>query len=117
MRTVVQSAGRSLFVVWFVALGLATAASAADRRIIQTPEADYAGFDYNTIRNIDINQCRAACLSDNKCAAFTYNTRATWCFLKSDFTALSATPGAIAGRVVAAIDLTPSVERTRLGEL
>ncbi len=117
MRTVVQSAGRSLFVAFLMVLGLAAAGSAADRRIIQTPEADYAGFDYNTIRNVDINQCRAACLSDNKCAAFTYNSRATWCFLKSDFTALAAAPGAIAGRVVTAIDVTPTVERTRLGEL
>ena len=78
--------------------GLAlTAASAADRRIIQTPEADYTGFDYSTIRNVDINQCRAACLSDNKCAAFTYNTRATWCFLKSDYNQLKPFSGAAEG--------------------
>jgi uncharacterized protein YfaS (alpha-2-macroglobulin family) len=118
MRTVVLSARRSFLFVCLMAMGLAvTAASAAERRIIQTPEADYSGFDYNTLKNVDINQCRAACLADNKCAAFTYNTKATWCFMKSDFTALSASPGAIAGRVVAAVDLTPSLERTRLGEL
>jgi SAM-dependent methyltransferase len=78
-----------------------------------TAHADYTGFDYSTLKNVTINQCQAACLGDNKCAAFTYNPKATWCFMKSDFGALSSSAGAIAGRVVtvAAPSLSPKVSR------
>jgi len=86
-------------------------------RILLTPDADYAGFDYNTIKGTDIEGCKAACLADGNCRAFTFNNKAGWCFLKSDFGALASFPGATAGRVVAWPDFTPSLEKTRLGEL
>ena len=34
------------------------------------------------------------------CRAFTYNTKAKWCFLKSDFAMLKPFNGAVAGKVV-----------------
>lgn len=111
--------GRALAVGAVAALGftLVDGLQAAERRVILTNEADYAGFDYSTIRDTDIAACQAACLGDAMCRAFTFNTRAGWCFLKSDFTALSAAAGAIAGRVVDTVEFTPSLERQRLAEL
>ena len=84
-----------------IALSLTgTAALAAGKRVIVTPNADYAGFDMQTVKNVDQAQCQAACLANGTCRAFTFNTKANWCFLKSDFGALSATPDAVAGRVL-----------------
>ena len=118
MRTVALAASRSILVIGlFVAALGATAASAADKNVITSPNADYSGFDYSTVKNVTVNQCQTACLADNKCAAFTYNTKASWCFLKSDFSALSSSPGSTAGRVVAVAAVTPTLEQTRLGEL
>ncbi len=94
-----------------------TPAMAAGKRVIITPNADYSGFDMETVKNVDQAACQAACLADGACRAFTFNTKAQWCFLKSDFGVLAATPDAVAGRVVEAIDLTPSIERQRLAEL
>ena len=67
--------------------------SAAERRVIVTPDADYPGFDYKTVKDVDLDACQAACLADNTCRAFTFNTKAGWCFLKSDFGALAADAG------------------------
>ncbi len=94
-----------------------TPALAAPKRVIVTPNADYSGFDMKTVKDVDQAGCQTDCLADGSCRAFTFNTKAKWCFLKSDFGALAATPDAVAGRVVEAIDLTPSIERQRLAEL
>ncbi len=78
---------RSLF-----AAGLAAAAAiavsampaVADRTLERLPGVDLPGFDYRTLRNVPLPECENACLADSNCAAFTYNERATWCFMKSD---------------------------------
>ena len=112
---------RGLFIAFSVALvgmGLAaTPGEAAGRRIIVTPDADYSGFDTKTLKGVDIEACKTACLGDNTCHAFTFNNKAGWCFLKSDFGALASFPGATAGRAVDVAELTPSLEKKRTGEL
>ncbi|WP_246710720.1 alpha-2-macroglobulin family protein [Mesorhizobium sp. RMAD-H1] len=72
------------------------------RQVITTPDADYFGSDLRTEQNVSLEQCEVACVGDNACRAFTYNVKAQWCFLKSDFTRLNPSPGAIAGKVVEA---------------
>src|SRR5690606_33392124 len=37
---------------------------------------------------------------DDACRAFTYNTGAQWCFLKSDYTEAKPFIGAVAGKIV-----------------
>ena len=97
--------------------GALTAGQAAERRMIVTPEADYSGFDYKTVKGVDLPACEAACIADEACRAFTFNQSAGWCFLKSDFGLLAATPGATAGRLVVTAELTPSLEQQRIAEL
>lgn len=80
-------------------LGAATAAEKA-RRIETTKDADYYGFDLRTEKDVSLDTCKAVCLADRQCRAFTYNTKAQWCFLKSDYNKLKPFPGAVAGRVV-----------------
>ncbi|MBO3758258.1 alpha-2-macroglobulin family protein [Ciceribacter sp. L1K22] len=75
-------------------------ASETTRTVVTTTDADYFGFDLRTERNVSLEQCEQTCVEDDICRAFTYNPKARWCFLKSDFETPNAFPGAIAGRVV-----------------
>lgn len=45
---------------------------------------DIMGFDYDSRRDVSISECEAACTSDSKCQAATYNNQVRFCFLKSD---------------------------------
>jgi uncharacterized protein YfaS (alpha-2-macroglobulin family) len=80
-------------------LGMAQAA-AAERSIVLSPDSDYPGADYQTVKDIALDQCTKLCIGDPQCKAFTYNPKARWCFLKSEMGPLTAVPGATAGRVV-----------------
>ncbi|PHP67666.1 hypothetical protein CSC94_08185 [Zhengella mangrovi] len=87
--------------VFVLALAGVSLASAAEVRHIETIEnADYFGFDLRTEKDVSLQQCEAICLNDRECRAFTYNTRAGWCFLKSDHGTVNPFDGAVAGRVV-----------------
>lgn len=79
---------------------MATAAGAQDRRIVTIDDADFFGGDYRTVKDVDLDGCKSVCLSDNQCRAFTFNTSAGWCFLKTDYGELQSFAGAVAGRVV-----------------
>ena len=119
MRSAIRRFGVVLVASIFAALVL-TPANAQDdllRRLLITQDADYAGYDYQTLREVDQATCEQACLNDNRCRAFTYNTAATWCFLKSDFGALSFAANAVAGRILVGPELSESLERQRQDEL
>ncbi|WP_336798919.1 alpha-2-macroglobulin family protein [Kaistia sp. MMO-174] len=87
------------------------------RRVIVSRDADYPGFDLQTLKDVDQKACASACVDDQACKAFTYNTKAKWCFLKSDFGSLAVAPGANAGRVVVARAIDKSTQETRIEEL
>ncbi len=104
-----KRAARGFPVFLALLLILAGAASAAEtRRIVTTDNADYFGFDLRSEQNVTLDQCESACLGDPACRAFTYNTKAKWCFLKSDFNELKPFNGATAGKVVTA-DADPDI--------
>lgn len=100
----------ALSVFLLAASGADAQESRAGARIVVTEDADYYGFDLRTVKDAGLDDCKQACLADSACRAFTYNTKARWCFLKSGFGELRATAGAIAGRVVA-VETTPAAER------
>ena len=107
----------ALFALSVVALA-AMPSYAAERRIVLIEDADYFGSDYKAISDVDLEACKATCLDDPVCQAFTYNVSANWCFLKSDFGDLQSFSGAIAGRVVAIREApTPSTTADRRAEL
>ncbi|WP_171022100.1 alpha-2-macroglobulin family protein [Cohaesibacter sp. CAU 1516] len=70
------------------------------RDVIIEEDTDYYGFDIKTQRRVSFDQCQQACLHLNECRAFTYNVRARFCFLKSDFKTATPFVGAISGRIV-----------------
>ncbi|MGN6470345.1 MAG: MG2 domain-containing protein, partial [Rhizobiaceae bacterium] len=86
----------------FLVLGGPALAAENARTVVTTNNSDYFGFDLRSEQNFSLDQCKSACLADPSCRAFTYNTKARWCFLKSDFRTLKPFNGAIAGKVVSA---------------
>ncbi|MBX3580492.1 MAG: alpha-2-macroglobulin family protein [Rhizobiaceae bacterium] len=87
-----------LALVFLVFSGGANALEA--RQVVTTENADYFGFDLRSEQNVTLDQCKTSCLGDSQCRAFTYNTKAKWCFLKSDFATIKPFNGAVAGKVV-----------------
>jgi alpha-2-macroglobulin len=92
----------SIFGLLWIAAGLLQPAYAADvkREIVITENGDYFGFDLRSEKDVGLDQCKAICIDDKKCRAFTYNAKAKWCFLKTDFGELQTFAGSIAGKVV-----------------
>ncbi|PZO82110.1 MAG: hypothetical protein DI629_01170 [Mesorhizobium amorphae] len=72
------------------------------RQIETVQGMDYFGFDLRAEQNRSLEECKSICLADEQCRAFTYNERARWCFLKSDFRTLNPFPGAVGGKVIEA---------------
>ena len=104
--TVRAARGFSSFLFFLLALivplspvGTAFAQGEA-RSIVTTENSDYFGFDLRAEQNFSLDQCKSTCLGDSSCRAFTYNTKAKWCFLKSDYNQLKPFSGAVAGKVV-----------------
>lgn len=72
---------------------------ASQRQLVIIRGADYFGHDYDTLQDVGLDDCEAACLADARCRAFTFNRNAGWCFLKSSFGELRAFDGAISGYI------------------
>ncbi|MCG6861183.1 MAG: alpha-2-macroglobulin family protein [Chromatiaceae bacterium] len=89
----------------------------AERQMILIEGADYYGLDYETLREVELADCKAACIADSKCKAFTYNTNARWCFLKSDYGDLRTFAGAVSGHITADGVTTPELQAVRVSEL
>ncbi|MFB9978626.1 MG2 domain-containing protein [Mesorhizobium kowhaii] len=90
-----------IFFAWANVLAWSGVAQATEaRRIATTDNSDYFGFDLRSDQNLTLDQCKTTCLGDPACRAFTYNTKAKWCFLKSDYNQLKPFNGAVAGKVV-----------------
>ena len=90
-----------LLPAFFVASVAFGALAAESQRTIEiTQDSDYFGFDLRAEKNVTLDECKSICIENEDCKAFTYNTKASWCFLKSDFNKMKASPGAVAGRIV-----------------
>jgi CHAT domain-containing protein/peptidoglycan hydrolase-like protein with peptidoglycan-binding domain len=62
------------------------------------PQNDYrSGLGDPTLKGIPLEACESRCLSDNQCSAYTYNSSARVCFLKSDASSPVAFAGAYSG--------------------
>ena len=90
-----------------VLLGAGTAR--AERSLERLSDFDLPGADYRTLRSVPLAQCEEACLGDATCAAFTYNERARWCFLKSAVGERVGYPGATSGVIRVTEDGGPAL--------
>lgn len=110
-------AARAPLAMAFLTLALAGPLAAAERKIVTIPDADYFGGDYKTVKDVELKGCEAACIGDNQCQAFTYNTSARWCFLKNTQGEVQSFRGAIAGRIVTAATKTVNATAERKVDL
>ena len=90
MRAVISGFRAASLAAVGLALVLVAAPAAAqessilpERRIAISPDTDFPGGDLAAIFDTTYAACRAACLSDNRCVAFTFNGRSGACFPKS----------------------------------
>lgn len=91
-----------------LALGLVPQADAQNREITILEDTDLPGGDYAIERDVSLDDCRRACLIDDRCAAFTYNASARWCFLKETVGTPTPFADAISGEVVTrTVDVSP----------
>ncbi len=67
------------------------------RHAILVQDLDFYGSDLRSILDTTRDACETACLGDSACHAFTFNTRASACFLKSDVRRQDPYQGAISG--------------------
>lgn len=73
-----------------------------DRRLSVTRDVDFFGSDLTNIFDTTFKACERACLADQNCKAFTFNTKSLACFPKSDVTNSEPFAGAISARVIEA---------------
>ncbi|MFO1209776.1 MAG: alpha-2-macroglobulin family protein [Amaricoccus sp.] len=66
-----------------------------ERRVTVEAGVDFYGSDLRSIYGTTLPICRDACLAEDACTAFTFNTRASACFLKSDDGARTTFPAAL----------------------
>lgn len=86
-------------------------------RMVVVEGVDYFGSDLETRQDIDLEACQAACLANGRCKAFTYNRKARWCFLKSDFEDARPFPNAVSGHITAGARGEEEPRSRRLAEL
>lgn len=88
-----------------------------DKRIVVTQNMDFAGTDLQQLFDTTFEACRTACESDQRCTAFTFNTRANSCFPKSGVTGMSPYEGAQSAMVIPASDKVQAIAQKRQIEI
>lgn len=83
------------------AVGQAPGGPLPERRLTVEPGVDFYGGDLRSIFGTTLPICRDACLAESGCTAFTFNTAANACFLKSDDGARTPFPTAVSATLAA----------------
>ena len=114
-----RNCARQLAVALVASIVAAGAAAAADggRSIERLTATDLPGFDYDVIRSVPVEECERACIADPVCRGFTYNLKASWCFLKSDVGQPKSFSGAMSGRIVVRAAAQPPAAPLALPDL
>ncbi|WP_102110354.1 alpha-2-macroglobulin family protein [Oceaniglobus roseus] len=70
-----------------------------ERRVTVTSDTDFFGGDLSAVFDTTYDVCRATCLADSSCTAFTFNTRSNACFPKTGVTDRQPYQGAMSAEV------------------
>ena len=97
----------ALLVVFVLASPFATQTAVAqdlipEKRFVLSENTDFPGGDLGSIVDTTLEACERACLADNACTAFTYNTVNGSCFPKSSAGDPLFFEGAFGGRIIPA---------------
>ncbi len=69
--------------------------AAPEFRFLSTRDTDFYGSDLDALFDTDLRSCIQACAANDRCTAFTYNTRSDACFPKSGVNRQEAYSGAL----------------------
>ena len=88
-----------------------------DRRVIVTEGVDYPGTDLQALFDTTYDACEQACLGNDQCVGFTFNTRSNSCFPKSEITGSAPYAGAFSAKVVDVDQATRDLALQRMADL
>ena len=88
-----------------------------ERRMIYESDVDYYGGDLRSIFDTTKNLCERTCLQEQSCQAFTFNTRAAACFLKTDIQRRDTYEGAMSARIAVSDPALVARAESRIGTL
>ncbi len=88
-----------------------------ERRVIYYKDVDFPGADLKLIRDTTETACESACLARADCRAFTFNSKAGACFLKSEMAASETFGGASSAQVVDIAARALDAARNRAADL
>jgi uncharacterized protein YfaS (alpha-2-macroglobulin family) len=87
------------------------------KRVLISEGVDLPGGDLQSIFNTTLDACQRACLSNDRCEAFTFNNRNGSCFPKGPTGEASAYEGAVSGQVRTTDASVMEKASTRAGEI
>ena len=88
-----------------------------ERRLVVHRNSDFFGADIRQLFDTTYQTCRTACLSDQSCAGFTFNSRSNACFTKSELQSRSAYEGAFSAEVIEVAPDALALAETRRADL
>ncbi|WP_435140365.1 alpha-2-macroglobulin family protein [Pseudopelagicola sp. nBUS_19] len=88
-----------------------------DRRIVISRDVDFYGADLQNLFDTTYEACVQACLTDNACAAFTFNSRSNACFPKRAVIETAPYEGATSGEVYVTASSVKILAERRAGDL
>ena len=88
-----------------------------DFRYITTRDTDFYGSDLDALFDTDLKSCIRACSANDRCTAFTYNTRSDACFPKDGVTRQEAYQGALSAQKVTTSEQALILGKTRAAAL
>ncbi len=102
-------------------LGIALEASAEspvpERRQVVTQDVDFYGADLQPLYDTTIEACRKACMSNQDCGAYTFNSRSSSCFPKEAMTELQSYEGAVSAEIFDTEKRVLELSNTRITDL
>ena len=88
-----------------------------ERRAVSVENVDFYGGDLEPRFDTTFEACQRLCLGDTACMAFTFNTKSSACFPKTEIEEERAFIGAISARIIDISEETRSVIEKRTDDL
>ena len=89
--------GRTLWIGLGIIVGLVLPLAASAQNLSEEPQLDRPGGDYTHFRTTDLRDCKRACATDLRCAAYSFNSVESLCYLKDQVTKPSRDSRTISG--------------------
>lgn len=83
--------------LWMVLAVIVLPLAIKAQNLSEEPQFDRPGGDYTNFRTTDLRDCKRACATDRRCAAYSFNSVNSVCYLKDQVTKTSRDSRTISG--------------------